>query len=205
MTIAVGFFELFTYAIPGSLYLTLFTYVAARAQWIDLVAVMRTPSVLLIIGLVLVSYLLGYLAYPVGDFAHKLVPNRRDERAAETFLRRNPAAKDREYVRADPFLLLTGIQVNDNELASDVNRSRATGLMLRNCAPPLLFAAIIAIVELFTGRSPGLAVTCAVIFFVGFVGLIVQGRKLARWAHLRTLEVAFWLPDIDEKFRNRDS
>ncbi len=55
MTIAVGVFELFTYAIPGSLYVALFTYIAARAQWIDLAAVLKSPSFLLVIVVVLLS------------------------------------------------------------------------------------------------------------------------------------------------------
>ncbi|ONI84180.1 hypothetical protein ALI144C_16015 [Actinosynnema sp. ALI-1.44] len=205
MTIAVGIFELFTYAIPGSLYLALFTYVATRAHWIDLMALTRSPAVLLVIGLVLLSYLLGYLAYPLGNLAHKVVPRRREDKVKQEFLRRNPAAKGREYVDADAFLLLAAIQTHDVETAADVTRLRASGLMLRNCAPPFMIAASVAVVELFTARSPVLAVTCAVIFLVSSFALVVQGRRLGRWARMRTLEVAFWLPDIDEKFRSLDS
>nr|WP_225955141.1 hypothetical protein [Kibdelosporangium phytohabitans] len=196
---------MFTYAIPGSFYLALFTYIAARAQWIDMAAATRTPTVLLVIGLVLVSYVLGYLAYPLGHFVNKVLPRRRGGEVTAAFLERNPAARKREYVEADPFLLLAAIQTNDTEVAADVTRLRASGLMLRNCAPPFLIAAVVAVVELFTSRSPVFAVTCAVIFLIGFGALVVQGRRLGRWAKLRTLEAAFWVPDIDEKFRDPQS
>lgn len=201
MTIAVGVFELFTYAIPGSLYVALFTYVAARAQWIDLAAVLKSPSFVLVIVVVLLSYLLGYLAYPLGLLAHKILPERRERDATGEFLRRNPSAKDRPFVQADPFLLLAAIQLQDAEVGADASRIRATGLMLRNCAPPVLFGAVAAIVELFAGRSPVFAVTCAVLFLASGIALVIQGRRLTYWARLRTFEVAFWIPEIDDRFR----
>jgi hypothetical protein len=201
VTIAVGIFELFTNAIPGSLYLAFFSYVASRAHWIDLAAVTRAPVFLLAVAVVLISYLLGYLAYPVGDLANKVVPKRRERRPIKEFLRRNPAAENREYVNADAFLLLAGLQLHDKEVAADVTRLRASGLMLSSCAAPMLLASVAAIVELFIGRSPGFASVCAVFFLAAFFALVVQGRRLGYWARLRTLEVGFWLPDIDEKFR----
>jgi hypothetical protein len=201
VTIAIGIFELFTYAIPGSLYLAFFTYVAGRAHWVDLAAVSRTPVFLLVVAVILISYLVGYLGYPLGDVADKVVPRRRKRNTNSEFLRRNPAAKDREYLTADPFLLLAGLQLHNAEVAADVTRLRASGLMLRSSAPPMLFAAVAAIVELFISRSPVFAVTSAVVFLVAFFALVAQGRRLGHWARMRTLEVGFWLPDVDEKFR----
>jgi hypothetical protein len=205
VTIAVGIFELFTYAIPGSLYLAFFTYVAARAHWIDLAAVTRTPVFLLVVAVILISYLLGYLGYPLGDLADRVVPLRRKWNPDSEFLRRNPAAKDREYVTADSFLLLAGLQLHDAEVAADVTRLRASGLMLRCSAPPMLLAAVAAIVELFVSRSPVFAATSAVLFLAAFFALVAQGRRLGRWARMRTLEISFWLPDVDEKFRKMES
>jgi hypothetical protein len=205
VTIAVGIFELFTYAIPGSLYLAFFTYVAGRAHWIDLAAVTRTPVILLVIAIVLISYLLGYLAYPVGDLANKVVPQRRDRRLRADFVKRNPTAVGREYIQADSHTLLAGVQLHDKEVAADVTRLRGSGLMLRNSAPPALFAAIAAVVELFTGRSPWFAASFAVLSLTAFFALIAQARRLGYWAGMRTLEISFWLPDVDEKFRKMES
>lgn len=41
----------------------------------------------------------------------------------------------------------------------------------------------------------------AVLLGAGFCSLIVQGRRLGHWASLKTLELCFWIPDIDEKCR----
>jgi hypothetical protein len=72
--------------------------------------------------------------------------------------------------------------------------------MLRNAAPPLMLACVVAIAELFFGSKPALAAGCAALFALGFFSLIVQGRRLDHWAIMKTLELCFWLPDIDEKF-----
>lgn len=197
MTFAIGIFDLFTYTIPGSLYLALAGYLAARLHWIDPGAAGRAPTLLLVIALVLLSYLVGYLAYPLGALANQVLPTRRKHRAQQEFLSRNPAARGREYVRADTALLLGALELHNKEVAVEVSRLRATGLMLRNSAPPLALGAIAGLVELFTSHRPLLAAGSAVTLGAAAVALVVQGRRLRHWANLKTLELCFWIPDID--------
>ncbi|WP_020674039.1 hypothetical protein [Amycolatopsis nigrescens] len=199
MTFAVGLFDLFTYTIPGALHLSVFAYLAGRLHWIDLGAVGRGPVVLLVIGIVLVSYLLGYLAYPLGAWAERLLPRRRQRDLRQEFLRRNPAARDRAFVKADTFLLYSALLLHDKDVALEVTRMRSSGLMLRNSSPPMVFGFVASAVELFTGRNPVFAAGCLVLFAVAVPGLITQGRKHAHWANLKTLELCFWVPDIDDK------
>lgn len=201
MTFVVGVFDLFTYTIPGSLYLAFFGYLATHLHLIDTGAMDRTPVLLLVIAVVVLSYLLGYMAYPLGRAANRIVPKRNKQSPRQEFLGRNPAARGREYVRADPFLLLSAVELYDKDVAVEAIRLRAVGLMLRNSAPPLMLACVAAIVELIFGSKPALAAGCAVLFAVGFFSLIVPGRKLSHWAIIKTLELCFWLPDIDERFR----
>lgn len=199
MTFAVGLFDLFTYAIPGALQLSFFAYLAGRLQWIDLDAVGRGPVVLLVIGIVLASYLLGHLAYPLGARFERLLPRRRARDSRREFLRRNPAADDRAFVQADGFLLFSALQLHDAEVASEVTRLRTTGLMLRNSSPPVLFGFVASAVEIVLGDNPSLAVACLLLFAVAFPALITQARMLRYWASLKTLELSFWIPDIDDK------
>jgi hypothetical protein len=51
------------------------------------------------------------------------------------------------------------------------------------------------------GRNPALAAGSAVLLAVGSFSLIIQGRRFGHWASLKTLELRFWLPDVDERFR----
>ena len=201
MNFAVGIFDLFTYTIPGSLYLGFFSYLGFRLHWVDPAAAARLPTVLLIAILVLASYLLGYMAYPVGALLNKVIPQRRDRRVRPEFLRRVPAAKDREFVKVDPGLLLSAIQLQDKDLGAEVSRLRAGGLMLRNSAPALLLGTITAVVEIFTSARPGMAGALAGALAAGSVALLVHGRRLSLWAGLKTLELAYWLPDVDERSR----
>lgn len=205
VNLAIGIFDLFAYSVPGSLYLSLLGYLAFRLNVAEPAAVFGVPGVLLLIGVVLLSYLLGYLAYPLGAAANRLVPRRRHRDPRAEFLGRTPAAKGRDYVRADPFLLLGALQLHDQDAAADALRLRATGLMLRNSAFPLLMAAVAAVVEAFAGPKPLIAVCCAVLFAVTSVALITQGRKLGHWATMKTLELCFWLPDVDERVRAGES
>jgi hypothetical protein len=201
VTFAVGIFDLFTYTIPGALYLGFFSYLAFRLHWVDPVAVGGLPTAVLVVILVLASYLLGYMAYPVGALLDRVVPRRRERQPLKEFLRRVPAARDRAYVQVDRGFLLSAIQLQDKDVAVDVVRLRAAGLMLRNSGPVLVLGSVAAIVEIFASERPGMAAACAAVFVAGATALIIQGRRLRYWAGLKTLELAFWLPDVDEKFR----
>jgi hypothetical protein len=197
VNIVVGVFDLFTYAIAGGLYLALAGYVADRAGLLELAALNGVNGVLLVIGAVVLSYLCGILAYPLGALLNRVVPGRRRDPRAE-FRRRNPAARDRDFVAADSFLLLSAIQLHDMNAATEVNRLRASGLMARNAGPALALAAVTALVEVFTGGRPVLAAACVAVFGAASVLLVLQGRKLGYMASMKTLELAFWVPDIDD-------
>ncbi|HEV7648792.1 MAG TPA: hypothetical protein VGP26_11570 [Actinophytocola sp.] len=201
MNIVVGVFDLFTYAIAGGLYLVLAGYLADRIGLVDVSALSGVNGVLLVIGAVVLSYLSGILGYPLGAAMNKLLPS--SPRYARTeFLRRNPAARDREFVRADSFLLLSAIQLHDMHAANEVNRLRASGLMARNSGPALALASLTAVVEVFTSGHPVLALVCAVVFGGASVLLVLQGRKLSYMASMKTLELCFWLPDADDRLRS---
>lgn len=201
MTLAVSFFDLLTYAVSGSLYVALFSYVAVRLHVVNLALVTSAPGLLAAILAVLVSYLLGYLAYPLGAAMNRVVPDRRRRNPRKEFLGRVPAAGGRDYVHANPHLLLAALELHNRDVALEVSRVRAAGLMLRSGAPALLLGAVAAILEAVFGTRPWLAAGCAVLLMVWSVSLIVQGRKFGRWATLKTLELCFWLPDIDDKCR----
>jgi hypothetical protein len=201
VNIVVGVFDLFTYTIAGGLYLVLAGYLAVRVALVDPIALSRVNGVLLVIGVVVLSYLLGLLAYPLGALLNRALPPRRRDPRAE-FRRRNPAARDRAYVDADPFLLLAALQAHDADLATDVNRVRAGGLMARNAAPALLLAAVAALVEVFVSGRPLIAAACAAMFAGGSLALLLQGRRLGHMASMKTLELCFWLPDVDARVRS---
>jgi hypothetical protein len=202
VNIVVGVFDLFTYAIAGGLYLAVVGYIAGRLGLFDLGALNDVNGVLLVIGVVVLSYLCGILGYPLGALMNRLIPRRRKDPPRAEFRRRNPGARDRDYVNADSFLLLAAISLHDLDVAAEVNRLRASGLMARNAGPALALAASTALVEVFTSGHPVPALVCAVVFAPASVLLILEGRRLGHMASIKTLELCFWLPDIDDRIRS---
>lgn len=205
MNFVIGVFDLFAYTIPGALYVALFGYLGAKLHILTAASLGGVPTLVLAVIIVVLSFLLGYLAYPLGDALERVVPRRRTRNPSEEFLRRIPAAKDRAFLKENTHLLLCALQLHDKEVAADVTRLRASGLMVRNCAPPLLFGAVAAIVEIFAGKHPFIAAGIAVLLLFASLTLVSQGRKLGLWAGMKTLELCFWLPEIDEKLTTETS
>ena len=200
MALILGFFDLLAYAIPGALYLTTFAYVAHRAGWIDVPAVLQAPSLLLLISLAVAAFLVGQAATPLGGLVDRLNPfgsRSVPERAKEEFLRRNADAATRRFLKLDPFTLLAAIEVGDKEAATDVVRLRSTAAMLSRAVPALALAAVVAVVEAFTSPLPLFAALTALVLAVVAFGCLVQSVAFRRWVVIRTYELCLWDDDLD--------
>jgi len=199
VTLALGIFDVFTYAIPGSLYLTLLVYVAARAGWLPLDAAGGFDTSVLLIGVALASYLLGHVTYRLGSLLNRLVPPRDHLRAgaAREFTDRVPGAKARRLASVDPQLLLAAVEARSKDVAVEISRLRAVGLMLQNAAPALLLGGLVAVVELAAGPRPPAAACCAALLFAGALAAVRRGRTLRRWSLMKTYELAFWVTGPD--------
>jgi hypothetical protein len=207
MAIILGVFDLLAYAIPGSLYLTTFAYVSHRAGWIDVPALLGLPSLLLLIALAVAAFLTGQASHPLGNLIDRFNPfgsTRLSEEAREEFIRRNTIATPRKFLQLDPFTLLAALAVDDREAAADVFRLRAVGLMLSRSVPALALGAVIALVEIFTGRLPLFAgLTGLVLALVG-AGCLYQSATFRKWAIVRTYELSFWNDDMDARLPDEE-
>jgi len=199
VNLSLGVFDVFAYSVPGSLYLTLLLYVLDRLSWVDLTQVGDLNSTVLIVGGIVASYLLGHLTYAPRRFLGRHLPEWLSPRgdARREFLDRFPAARSKAFVQADPALVFAAIEVKAADSAVEISRLRASGIAVRNAGIAFLLAAAVAVTELIAGPERGLAAFCAGAFLAGFVGATRAGHELSRWAALKTLEVAFWLPDIE--------
>ncbi|MFD5075781.1 hypothetical protein [Streptomyces sp. NPDC058371] len=202
MTLAVGIFDLFTYGIPGVLHLSLIIYALARLNIIDLTSLASAPSVLQVVGVAVASYLLGHLAYPLSALLDKVAPrwNWSVENARQEFVTRVPEARDRAFVHTDASLLLAAVELHSKEASGEITRLQGLALMLRNSALALVFALVVAVIELVAGPDRVLAGICAALLLVSLTAAIRQGRRVRHWDRLKTLEICFWIPDIDDRF-----
>jgi hypothetical protein len=201
MSISLGLFDLFTYIVPGSLYLALVAYVADRLGWIGVGQFKDVPSLVLFGGIVIASYLLGFVAEPLAeqlDRRMRFWKARYQEDAREVFEASVPGAVHRAYVKADLYLLLAAAETSQKEVALEISRLRATGLMLRNCSVPFLGACIVSIAEAIAGTHLAAAVLCAVFFVAAVLSCLRQGKRLRGWANTKTLQICYWIPGIDD-------
>jgi hypothetical protein len=202
MAIILGVFDLLAYAVPGSLYLTVFAYVSHRAGWIDVPSLLGLPSLLLLIAVAIAAFLTGQASYPVGSMIDRINPFGSSDlpgEAKQEFLRRNPGAAPRRFLQLDPFTLLAALEADANEAAAEVSRLRATGLMLSRCVPPLLLGVVTALLEVSTGGRPLFAGLTGLVLALVAAGCLHQSATFRRWAIIRTYELSYWNDQIDER------
>jgi hypothetical protein len=207
MAFILGIFDLLAYAIPGSLYLITFAYVSHRAGWIDVPSLLGLPSLVLIIALAVAAFLTGQASHPLGRIVDRFNPfgsKEPSKEAREEFVRRNAIATPRRFLQLDPFTLLAALEADDREAAADVFRLRSVGLMLSRSVPALTLGAVIALVEIFTGRLPLFAALTSLVLALVAAGCLSQASAFRKWAIIRTYELSFWNDDMDERLPDED-
>jgi hypothetical protein len=162
LSLSLGLFDVFTYMVPGSLYLSILLFLADSRHLIHFQSFMSVPSIVLITGLLIASYLIGWASEPLAQAPTRAVQFRaasNDELARKAFAENVPGAAGRPFAQADIYLLLAAAEIHAQDAATEVSRLRATGLMLRNCSVPFLAACALAAwreASHSTGRnSPG--------------------------------------------------
>ncbi|MFG3604539.1 hypothetical protein [Micromonospora chersina] len=200
MNISVGIYDLFAYAIPGSLYLSLLIYISDRQGWLDAEELAGLPTPLLIATALVLSYVLGHLTYPIASVLDRIPRGRVDAAMAavrRAFVERAPGERAEALSRTDLFLIQAGAEIHHPEAVAEVNRLRAMGLMVRNCAAAMLVASPVAASEALLGSHPGFAVATALLLVALGVAGIQRGQRLRGWAAAKTLELCYWMTDAD--------
>jgi len=201
MSLSLGIFDVFTYTIPGSLYLGVVIFVVSKLGWADVGQLKSVPTLILVGGALITSYIAGFVADPLAEMLDRRLRISKaiySTDVRESFINRVPSARHRPYVQADLHLLHAMAETNATDAASEISRLRATGLMLRNCSVPFLAACITSAVEAADGDHILEATLSSVVFAAAALSGIRQGKCLRIWANLKTLEICYWIPGIDE-------
>jgi hypothetical protein len=198
MSFALGVFDVFTYAATGSLYVACLIYILNRTGWLPFGELMAVDSTLLLPSLLLLSYLSGHVAYWLGEILDRVLPGRwnRHRQARSRFISRVPGDRARMLAGMHPHLLLAAIELRAPEASHEVSRLRAVGLALRNSAPALLLASVVAAVEVFASPRPMPASIATLLLLGAAWSLVRRGRDLRAWAIMKTLELSYWIPDV---------
>jgi hypothetical protein len=67
LSLSLGLFDVFTYMVPGSLYLSILLFLADSRHLIHFQSFMSVPSIVLITGLLIASYLIGWASEPLAQ------------------------------------------------------------------------------------------------------------------------------------------
>ena len=207
MTFALGIYDLFAYSIPGFLYISIFGFVASRAHWItiELKDVKDVPSLLIIFAVFIAAYLVGHVTWPLSRFVDRLSQRWRPwSDATKIILDRDPDAGDSGYLKHSRYLLQVRAELTNREVASEISRMRAIGLMLRNCVIPLLLAAACAVVELAVGKNHLFAGVSTILLLLAAAGAAIQSRTMGQWSVLKTFELSYWdFTTVEQKQRDK--
>ena len=207
MSITLGVFDVFTYTIPGSLYLALLAYISTRFRWVNIAGIWHDNTTLALIVATLGSYLIGHITYNIGRALARSVrvgqKNIADARIE--FLKRVPAAKDRPFLQAHRSILQAAVEVRQLDAALEIIRLRAVGLMLRNSAAAFALGSIVALVEIVASNNSAFAASCCIVLLLAAGGSEWNSARLSHWADMKTLEVAFWIPGIDQELLDRNT
>jgi hypothetical protein len=204
VSLSLGLFDVFTYIVPGSLYLSITIYLGNTFGWMNLGQLKNVPSIVVVGGILVASYVLGIVTNPLAaalDRSLRPWKGVYDADVRQEFVSRVPSASGRPYVQSDFYLLLAAAEMNDKEAALEISRLRAVGLMIRNCTVPLLVACTVSIIDVAFGKNVPAAVVCSVLFASATLSGIHQGKRLRQWANMKTLEICYWIPDIDGIFQ----
>lgn len=204
MSLSLGLFDVFTYMVPGSLYLSVLLFVTSSSHLVHLGSLKDVPSIVLLAGVLIASYLLGWAAEPMANVLNRAMHARatsNEAAARQGFAAMVPSAAGRPFVHADIYLLQAAAEMHAKDAATEISRLRATGLMLRNCSVPLLAACAVAVAEAAAGRHTTASVIAAVLFAAAAISMLRAGRRMRSWAYGKTLQICYWIPEIDEAIR----
>jgi len=199
MSLTLSIYDLFAYAIPGSLYLALLAYVGNRLGWVSLEEATSLSTTILLIGATLASYLLGHLTYQLGRFVERALPGsgRTISDGQRGFLAHAPGPQSESLVERDPYFLFNAALIRAKEAALEVSRFRAGALMLRNSVPALILALIVSLIEVVGGEHRLLAGCSAALFLAGAVSALRHSREQATWAVETTYQIAYWMAEAE--------
>jgi hypothetical protein len=173
MSITLGIYDVFSYAIPGFIYLFVFNEVLKFAQLPNL-DISKLDNLTHLFLLSLLSYLVGHLFDSISHHIWYRIFYREhtEERAYEKF-KRIPGIK----VDFDPHhwsLLLGVLRHNNLELVDNIDKNKATSIMLRNISFALFLLAVISVIGAF---AKGFSLPSLLLAITSLISSIVTLRR----------------------------
>ncbi len=167
MSITFGFYDFFSYTVPGILYILTIDQFLRSFKFPNInINDLGANLVSAFVGLVF-AYVVGHLMEPIAFRWYLLFNKNGAERKAINQFKNNYPDLEIAFDIQDRRILLSFIRHNDLQLAESIDQFKANSIMLENISFGLfLFAILEAVVTLLNGFSPiGVLVTIAALTF----------------------------------------
>jgi hypothetical protein len=194
MSITLGIYDLFSYLIPGMLYLYVINEFIKLLKWpyIDISAVLQSgssaPGTVTVMLLLVVAYFVGNLFEIIRSILlDKWLYFGAPDRALAKIRRRLAHANIKvEFNYDDWSLFQEGLLVRNDDKLGDAERNKANALMMRNFSFGAFLYAVVQLVSFI--QAPGDTYQLALIALGVVVGLLCyqRARRFDEW-HYRTI------------------
>lgn len=185
MSITLGIYDVFSYAIPGILYLfTLYEFMRFIQKPIEL----PLENSLYLLLLALLSYLVGHLFDHISRhlWYRRFYPEKSPERAFSRF-EKHFNIKTEVTPRQWP-ILLSVIRHTNSEVSTTIEKNKATSIMLRNVSFSLfLLFLILAISAFFPVFSLTYLISAVVALALSIVSMR-RGDEFNQWFYLEIFQ-----------------
>lgn len=183
MGISLDLYDFFAHLIPGGFFLMAFLY-GFQENWLRSYAFSQLTTAQLV-GLAILSYVLGYLIDPWSNRWYKLFKPTHSYgmalQAAESLCRDYPWMKIDPQQASNWYVLLAYIKRHNLPMAQETERFNVTHIMLRGISLGCLFFAIVFGFKIIAGAHVLAYVLLSLFSMAASYGLIKEAIKFRIW------------------------
>ncbi len=183
MSITLGIYDVFSYAIPGILYLYTFNEALRLLRLPNLeITILTEGAYLLVLGMLayLVGHLFDFISHKV--WYRRFYPGKSEERAYKRF--KSLPEVNAEFEPMQWSLLLSVIRHNDMELCNTIDKNKATSIMLRNVSSALFLLTIVFAVSAVIDTFSLIYLLGAIASLVGCIVSLRRSDVFNQWFYM---------------------
>lgn len=183
MSITLGIYDVFSYAIPGILYLYTFNEALRLLRLPNLeMTILTEGAYLLVLGMLayLVGHLFDFISHKV--WYRRFYPGKSEERAYKRF--KSLPEVNAEFEPMQWSLLLSVIRHNDMELCNTIDKNKATSIMLRNVSSALFLLTIVFAVSAVIDTFSLIYLLGAIASLVGCIVSLRRSDVFNQWFYM---------------------
>lgn len=183
MSITLGIYDIFSYAIPGILYLFTFNE-GLKLLRLPFVDVLQLDNGTHLILLGLLSYLVGHLFDYVSHhiWYRRFYPGKSAERAFSTF--KASSGLDPDFSPNQWPILLSVIRYDNMEVCNTIDKNKATSIMLHNVSFALFLLTIVVAVSVITSGFLLVLLLTAIATLAGSIVSLRRGDIFDQWFYM---------------------